>query len=220
MADREWYDQRLLTESRRLYDTIRAWAENRGHGVTIIGGWGVYERVDPVVAQQSRDLDLILHDQDAVDDFGAHLDDWDLTWGHSDKGVPKAVHRRSDDERDILFDVFTARPMARPFGGHAFENVKDPQDQGLHADLAFLLVDKLRTVPLRQGRDVYLKQAKDLVDLYHLVFHNRDRWPPLATRKLTTHSERRAVRRYVRQARRRYPEYAEEFDNLDDWLTD
>lgn len=220
MADREWYHARLLTESRRIYDTIRTWAENRGRGVTIIGGWAVYERVDPVVAQQSRDLDLILHDQDAVDDFGARLDDWDLTWGRSDKGVPKAARRKRDKEREILVDVFTAQPMARPFGGHAFENVKDPKGQGLHADLAFLLVDKLRTVPLRQGRDVYLKQAKDLVDLYHLVFHNRDRWPPLATRKLTTRPERLAARRYVRPARRRYPEYAEEYGDLDDWLTD
>lgn len=56
---------------------MKVWGTRMG-GVTVFGGWAVYEHVDPVRAQRSRDLDLLFHTERRLKDFAAKMPDWSL----------------------------------------------------------------------------------------------------------------------------------------------
>lgn len=73
----EHYDGRTLARTLDLYRATRTWAEER-RDVTIIGGWAVYEMVEEGHAMQSRDVDLVLHSEEALRDLLSLLPKWDL----------------------------------------------------------------------------------------------------------------------------------------------
>lgn len=214
----EFYPPVLLGASRELYRAIRAWAEPTGR-VTLIGGWAVFERVDRVAAMESRDVDLILHDEATLRAFDARLRDWDLQWGTSAKGVPMECHRVGDAKKEILVDVFTPEPLPAFFRGHALDNVKaPPPDGGFLPSVEWLLQDKVATVPLRQGREAYDKKAKDLVDIRNLVFHNSAGTSPMELMRLVPFRLRKQAAQSVPVALAHRPQFENELLEARAWL--
>jgi len=102
----EHYDAETLRISHDLYDKIRDWGQ-RG-GVTLIGAWAVYGHVQELRAQQSRDVDLIIHDVNALMDFDRQLKSWGLTWRVKGRTRFNDCHLIGDDLRNIRVDIFKA----------------------------------------------------------------------------------------------------------------
>lgn len=170
----EFHDADVLTTSRRLYENIRDWA-HRG-GVTLVGGWAIYEQVDPVVAQQSRDIDIIIHNKQTLMDFNNRLHQWNLQWRKKGRNTFNDCHLIDDEPKNIYVDVFKATNFDESLlGGPRVPKasmVKTPPTNEWLPSVAYLVRDKLSTLPLR-NRDREEKQLKDFLDLHNLVFHNR-----------------------------------------------
>lgn len=214
----EFYPEALTARSLELYQQVRGWAEDRG-GITLIGGWAVYELVEPLRAQRSRDLDLVLHTADTLHAFSARLPEWGLTWRSSGRSRFKDCHFRDDEDRRIMVDVFTTRPFAKGlFGRQANTNLKDAAGQGFIPGLDYLLRDKVATVPLRQGRDAERKQLKDCLDIYNLVFYNEEGRLPGELRSVVPLSARRAAKGEADRLIERFPDHREPLAVLVDWL--
>lgn len=97
---REHYDEAALRRARGLYRAVRAWAKERGE-VSVIGGWLVYEHVDPGHAQRSRDVDIALHSEDALQDAMRHLPGWGLVLRRKGRSTFPDAHFK--DEHPLVF---------------------------------------------------------------------------------------------------------------------
>lgn len=216
----EYYPHEILARSRRLYEEIRSWAQPR-IDVTLIGGWAVYELVAEPHGMQSRDVDLIMHDHEALTAFNQMLPEWNLKWRQRGRNRFNDCHEIDDPEKTIVVDVFK---------DHAFEEnlftglrvqrgvlIKSAAGQPFIPSLDYLLHDKLETVPARL-RDVEDKRAKDLLDVHALVFHNREERHPQDLLKVVDGEARRRAAEFVEDAMRFRPQNREEFESVNDWL--
>lgn len=219
----EHYDAETLRVSRRLYEDIRTWGQ--GGGVTLIGGWAVHERVDPLVAQQSRDVDLVIHDETTLLAFDQRLKGWGLQWRRHGRNRFNDCHLIDDESRTIRVDVFKASPFEeRLFKGprmHGAPLVKRIPTTDWLPSVEFLILDKLSTIPLRL-RDRDDKRLKDFIDLHNLAFHNRDGISARTLAEATT-AGRAGVLEFLGDARRhdeatRGSAYAEVLDAVESWL--
>lgn len=107
----EFYDEATLAVSRRLYDAISRWAQPRGD-ITLLGGWAVHELVKPGRAMQSRDIDIIFHDNDALLAFDQAMPAWNLQWRTHGRNRFNDCHLMDDPTRTIVVDVFLDHPFA------------------------------------------------------------------------------------------------------------
>lgn len=211
----EFYAPDVLQESRRMYDGIRQWATH--NEATIIGGWAVFETVQERTRRQSRDIDLVLHTVEACQAFSDVLPTLGLAWGQDQRGRRMECHRRDDDEKGILVDVFTPAQFHSFFKWHSGANIKDPPN-GLIASYPFLLNDKIATVPKRQDRDAGLKKAKDLVDIRDLVYFNRNHVLPAESLKLTDRRARELAAFQYAVALEAAPGFHTELGEAREWL--
>lgn len=215
-----FYNPRLTQLSHQVFRNIENWARNGG-GVTVVGGWAVHELVDSEVAQQSRDVDVVLHTTEDLRFFQEHLPVWNLAWRESTLRDGLGCHHLEDETRSIVVDVFMADPFPSQIEGVPQPPLTKPIQGGRFVPpLEYLLRDKIRTVPLRQGRDAYEKQAKDLVDIHHLVYFNRQGVPPAKLARIATQSEKRQAAQRIRGARKRYPQFEADFAAIERWLLD
>lgn len=215
----EFYAEEQIRKSRALYERIRAWGSARS-GVTLIGGWAVYELVRPGLAQQSRDVDLVLHNEETLLDFDQRLPEWGLQWRRRGRTTFMDCHFIEDPNREIVVDIFTTGP----FGQHFFStlagsNLKDAAGQGFVPTLPYLLLDKVRTVPLRHDRDASRKQLKDLLDVGNLAFRNREGIEPAALAQVVPHAARLKAAGIAKQLRKEFPPFRSQLDEAIDWLS-
>lgn len=187
--------------------------------MTVIGGWAVHELVDPAVAQQSRDVDIVLHSAEDLQFFHEHLPTWKLTWRMSTLRDGLGCYHLEDETKSIVVDVFAADWFQYDIEGvPPAPLIKALDDERFLPSVEYLLADKIRTVPIRQGKGVYEKQAKDLLDIHGLVYSNRKGISPVKLATVATASEMRRASRRVPAARRRYPQFSENFDAIEGWL--
>lgn len=219
----EHYDPGTLRISRDLYGKIRDWG--RRGGVTLIGGWAVYERVKELRGQQSRDVDLIIHDLETLVDFDRRLRPWGLTWRTKGRNRFNDCHLIGDDPANIRVDIFKATNFEdRLFKGPAMRGaklVKPAPTTAWLPSVLYLIQDKLATIPKRR-RDREDKRLKDFIDIYNLAFHNRDGQSARALADATK-SGRAAVGGLLEAAKvhdqgTRRGAYADELEVLETWL--
>lgn len=152
-------------------------------GVTLIGGWAVYMRVKPGQAQQSRDIDLVFHDDDTLRSFSGDLRKWNLQWRTYGRNRFNDCHLIGDDPANVRVDVMKSHDFEdsvfRGRRSRAGNMVKTLPTRAWLPEVHFLVQDKLETVPKRI-RDRDDKGLKDLVDIHNLVFHNKDNIDSLA----------------------------------------
>ena len=216
----EHYDARVLARTKELYQQIRAWAIARGD-VSLIGGWAVYEHVAPGKAKQSRDVDIVLHSEAALNDLVLRIGGWNLAWRPAGRKLrfPDA-HFKDEDPLVFRLDVFTSQSNATwdsLFGRQGAGNIKACPSTYLPS-LEWLISDKLQTVHLRRGADARDKQAKDLIDTHHLVFHNKGNFTPGSLAIHVAEVLRRHAMRHIAEAVATRPEYEEELQQLENWL--
>lgn len=176
MAD-EFYPAESTAFSKRLYQELKDQADELGK-VTILGGWAVYEHVDPVRAQESQDLDLLIHDQATWDEVIPRLVRQGFRWRQLGRRVrdQRLEHR---DHDHVAVDIFYGTDvdndlLRRHFGTRWTANRKDQPFEGFVPPLPRVLQDKIDTLPKRSGQDKELKQLKDVIDIHSLLSHNRE----------------------------------------------
>lgn len=216
----EHYPEEVLRRTRGLYETIRSWAEGRDD-VSIIGGWLVHEHVDPVVAQQSRDVDIVLHSEEAFSDCLVRLPGWGLALRRKSSGslqVFPDAHFMDEDPLVFRLDLLTTQATPkwqRWFGRRGANNIKIVP-RALFPDAGWLVQDKLATVGKRRGPDASDKRAKDLIDVFHVITHNRH---GLLPQDFDVPADmRRAAAAFLTDACATRPEYEEQFEQLRTWL--
>lgn len=216
----EFYAEGTLATSRRLYETIGPWAKHRSD-VTLIGGWAVYELVNPARAMQSRDIDLIFHNQAALLAFDQRLPEWGLAWRTHGRNRFNDCHLADDPEKNIVVDVFLDHPFEqRLFKGRKAAMglaIKSADGNGYLPRLDYMIHDKVTTVPLRQ-RDRVSKQAKDLLDIHALVFHNRAGTPPMELLQSASLAGRRRAAEALPGAMDLRPQNRVELEEVSRWL--
>ncbi len=215
----EFYDAVALRVSKELYEKIRAWALAAG-GVTIIGGWAVYELVEPGYQRQSRDVDIVLHSQAALDSFNSQINGWGLRWRTHGRDTFKECCFIDGPDFPPIVDVFTTDPSIgqRRFQVNAGSNIKEAPGQGLIPTLGFLALDKLRTIPLRSGMEADEKRAKDFLDLHDLVFHNREGRLPADLARPEAKPARASALKFLDEARRMRTVFGRELTDVAKWL--
>lgn len=215
-----FYDPRLTDLAYQVFRNVENWARNGG-GVTVVGGWAVHELVNPEVAQQSRDVDVVLHSTEDLRFFQQHLPAWKLAWRESNLRDGLGCYHLDDETRTIVVDVFTMADSAAQVEGLPQPPLtKSLEDNRFIPPIDFLLRDKIRTVPIRQGQEAYEKQAKDLLDIHHLVYANREGISPAKLSGTATMGEKRQAALRVQSARKRYPEFEDDFAAIQRWLLD
>lgn len=215
----EFYPEDLVQRSQQLYEQVKAWGLEAGE-VTVIGGWAVYEHVEPTRAQRSRDLDLLFHTEQRLKDFAARMPDWGLAWQQDGRRTFKACQLRDKETSEIAVDVFTDGVFWRSlFGRQAAQNVKDAQDQPFVPDLEYLLEDKVRTLPKRLAhRDGERKALKDCLDVRNLVFHNTQGLLPRALAEEILSPHRRKAADVAREVSESYPDFSDDLAEAIRWL--
>ncbi len=216
----EHYDPRILVRTKELYQAIRAWAIARGD-VSLIGGWAVYEYVAAGKAKQSRDVDIVLHSEAALHDLQGMIPKFGLAWRVTGRKMYPDAHFQDEDPLIFRLDVFTSQ--ANPtwdglFGRQGAGNIK-ACPPGYLPSLEWIVSDKLQTVHLRRGADAGDKQAKDIIDTHHLVFHNKANFTPGSLARQVPGPLRRDAIPKIAEAIATRPEYEEELHQLKEWLS-
>jgi hypothetical protein len=216
----EFCPEELVRQSRQLWESVKTWGSARDD-VTALGGWAVYELVDPKMAHQSKDVDLLFHSQSAFDAFRKCMPRWHLTWRGKGRTVFKDCHFKTDPQRRIVVDVFTTDSSigASLFAMQSGTNVKPATYRGFVPDLGFLLRDKIDTIPVRSGwDDPEGKRLKDLLDVRLLVYHNRAGRLASELRDLVPAEARMRAAEFTDGLSDAHPEYREELAQMDRWL--
>lgn len=187
----------------------------------MIGGAAVAESVLLPFRMRTRDIDIVLQSEDALNAFEANFAAWQIKWRRKGRNTFKECRFVDGEAFPPVVDVFTtdAEIGARVFTIHRSENVlPEVQGQAFVPSLAVLLGLKLRALQQRFGPDSEDKQAKDLLDLYHLVFHNQQGLTPLELLDAVPPADRRAAGVLLVAARRPRVEFAEQYAAIGDWL--
>jgi hypothetical protein len=216
----EFYPEELVKRSHELWEAFKTWGSARTD-LTALGGWAVYELVNPTLAHQSKDVDLLFHSQAALDDFRRRMPGWHLAWRRKGRTTFKDCHFKDDPERRIVVDVFTTDSSigASLFSMQKGTNVKTATYQGFLPDLGFLLRDKIDTIPMRSGWDhPQAKRLKDLLDVRLLVYHNRKGRLATELRDLVPVEARKSAAEFTHALSNDHPEYREEIAQVQRWL--
>lgn len=197
MAD-EFHPATTTAVSKRLYQDLKDESESLGK-LTVLGGWAVYEHVHPARAQESQDVDVLIHDQATWDEVVPFFVRRGFRWRPLGRvRDQRLVH---PDHAHVAVDVFYGRDvdndvLRRHFGTRWTANRKDLPYEGFVPSLPVVLRDKIETLPKRAGAEADLKRLKDVLDVHSLLFHNRAGRAPgdlLADVDLAPQAARRAV---------------------------
>lgn len=180
MGPEPFYAADSTAFTKEVYEELKAAAPTLGR-VTLLGGWAVFEHVDPVHAQESQDIDVLVHDDEAWDATVRFFVRRGFRW--RPLGRVRDARLVHPDHGHVGVDVFfgpevDADRLRRHFGTRWNANRKDLPFEGFVPPLSAVVEDKLRTLPRRTGADRRMKQLKDAVDLHALLFHNRAGRPP------------------------------------------
>ncbi len=148
------------------------------------------------------------------------MNEWDLTLRTKGRKRFPDAHFKDEDPLVFRLDLFTAETNGdwlQTFGRHGHRNIKEAP-RNLFPPLDWILQDKLKTVPMREGPDPADKRAKDLIDVYNLVFNNEENRPARQLLQITDAQARKKVRPYLENAVMTRPEYREALETLAEWL--
>lgn len=217
----EHYSAKELGQTKALYEAIKQWATDRGD-VSIIGGWAVYEHVAPRHAMQSRDVDIVLHSEEALQHLNGNLRGLGLEWRVKGRKRFPDAHFLDEDPLTFRLDAFTSKTNPtwdRLFGRYGADNIKSAP-MTLVPSLEWIIQDKLATVRSRRSTDAEDKRAKDLIDTYNLVFHNQTGANPRALRDQVPGHARHDAVKWVDGAIATRPQYRQQLETLTEWLSD
>lgn len=176
----EFYPAAETAITKRMYADLKEQAAaGRVGRITILGGWAVYELVDPLHAYESLDIDVLIRDQESWAPAIGFFLDRGFRW--------RKITERMRDQRlehpaheNVAVDVFYDRrvnseTLRTMFGTRWVPGFKEMADEGFLPSLRTLVEDKMETLPRRMSPDRKEKQFKDALDLHALLFHNKDR---------------------------------------------
>lgn len=114
---------------------------------------------------QSRDVDLVFHDRETLQEFDRRLASWNLQWREHGRNRFNDCHLRDDPRKSTVVDAWKAsgfeEAVFRGVRGRRGVAIKAVPGRSLLPGLPWLLQDKVETVP-RRVRDRVDKQTKDL----------------------------------------------------------
>lgn len=216
----EYYPAEILAQSRKLYERIKSWATDRTD-VTLVGGWAVYELVAEPYGMLSRDVDLIMHDQEALTAFSQMLPGWNLRWRTKGRNRFNDCQEIDDPQKTIVVDVFKDHAFDENlFTGIRVQRgvlIKSAAGQPFIPSLDYVLRDKIETIPVRV-QDVADKRAKDLLDVHALIFHNRERRGPRDLLNAVGTEARRRAAELVPDALEYRRQNRQELEDVREWL--
>lgn len=213
-----YYPAALTARSKTLYETLRAWAEPRGD-VTIIGGWAVVALVAAEAIVPSRDVDLVFRTKQALADFQQQAPIWTLEPSLDQQDNRIVYAYKQDPTGTTVVDIFTTDDWGRAFfPKNTNVLTKELPFAGLLPPVAWLVKEKLSTIPNRTGTGALDKQEKDILDLHRLVFHNRDAIPPLELLADAPRALRREALARLPRCIDNHPEFAADFRKIGEWL--
>lgn len=180
---REFYIAASTAVAKRVYESLKANASDLGR-VSVIGGWAVFELVEPQVAMESRDVDILIHDDQAWVPTISHITRQDFAWSKRGRMRDRRLVLRGSerDEDAPAVDVFYTSAvdhgrLQRLFGMGWVDNMKDLPYSGFVPTVEVMVADKLATLPRRPASDPKRKRLKDALDVHALLFHNRQGIP-------------------------------------------
>lgn len=216
----EWYPVDRTDQTTALYEKVKVWAARR-NDVTIIGGLAVWELVTPQVRMRSRDIDIVLHTQQALQAFQTQFPAWGIKWRRKGRTTYKECIFIDAPPGPPVIDVFTTDADI----GHSLFTMNRSDNvlpslagQGFLPRLTTLLSLKIRAIPDRSGADAEDKRAKDLLDVHRIVFHNLAGVPPQDLLVAAGLADREKAASNVPAAKKRMPAYAREYDEVRAWL--
>lgn len=169
--------------TKKLYGELKAAAPSLGR-VNVLGGWAVHELVEPAVAMESLDVDILIHDTATWTPTIRFIRGHGLAWRKLGRTFDRRLvlpGRQGEDGPAV--DVFYTGEVSHDILQHLFgqgwtANLKEMPFTGFVPGLRAMVADKVATLPLRPANDPKRKRLKDALDLHALLFHNRSRAPP------------------------------------------
>jgi hypothetical protein len=179
---REFYLAASTALTKKFYADLQAAGPRLGK-VSAIGGWAVYELVEPRFAMESLDVDILIHDTATWTPTIRFIRDQGFVW----RKVGRSFDRRlvlpgHENDDGPAVDVFYSNAVDQDllqnlFGVSWTANMKEMPYTGFVPALPALVADKVATLPRRPPHDPKRKRLKDALDLHALLFHNLARAP-------------------------------------------
>lgn len=212
-----FYPKDVTRFSRDVLEGLHRIAQETG-GVSLLGGWAVFELVDPAHGQESQDIDVVIHTREAWTKVVAFLEGKGYSWRIiRSRDGPERDHRMIHEfHKDMAVDVFCGRELPdeipqKHFATRWVATRKDIPDTGFATSLDAILLDKLETLPKRTDP---AKALKDALDVRLLLFHNREGRAAGDLLAPPAVAAARTALPHIRRLRDAYPSYAEALDEL------
>lgn len=173
---RPYYPKDVTKFSRHVKDGLRA-IDDKHHGISLLGGWAVYELVEPEQAMESQDIDILVHNQAAWEEAIPFLEKngYSWRWITTKDGQLRDHCLKHEFHEGMVADIFYANKIGDEFVRKLFSTAwmagfKDHPYEGFVPSAPTTLYDKLETLPKRQDP---AKALKDALDARALLLHNR-----------------------------------------------
>lgn len=151
--------------------------DNQVHGISLLGGWAVYELVKPEHAMESQDIDILVHHQVAWNEAIPFLEHSGYRW----RWITNADGQQRDHclehefHERMVADVFYSDKIGDDFVRKLFSTgwmtgFKSHPYEGFVPSVETTLFDKLETLPKRLDPS---KALKDALDARALLLYNR-----------------------------------------------
>lgn len=213
---RAYYPRDVTAFSRHVKEGLRAIDDNV-RGISLLGGWAVYELVQPEHAMESQDVDILVHHQAAWHEAIAFLEKSGYSW----RWITNADGQQRDHcmeheyHERMIADVFYANAIGDDFVRRLFSTgwtsgFKDHPYEGFVPSVQTTLHDKLETLPKRQDPN---KALKDALDARALLLHNRQGISPQGLLPRVASAARAAMPR-IKNLRESPGAFATELDDL------
>lgn len=172
-----YYSPDVTRFSREVMDGIRQ-IHDETRAISLLGGWAVYHLVDPNYANESQDIDVLIHAPAALDKLVPFLLSKKYAWRWIRSGEARSRDNCFTHEyhKDMLVDAYFSGAFGddavrKLFATRWVHAIKDHPYEGFVPSARTTLKDKLETLPKRTDKS---KAVKDAIDAHALLFHNRD----------------------------------------------
>lgn len=173
---RAYYPKDVTKFSRHVKDGLKA-IDQKLRGISLLGGWAVYELVEPEHAMESQDIDILVHNQASWNEAIPFLEQngYSWRWITTKDGQLRDHCMEHEFHEQMVADIFYANNIGDDFVRKLFSTAwmtgfKDHPYEGFVPSVKTTLYDKLETLPKRANRE---KALKDALDARALLLHNR-----------------------------------------------
>ncbi len=169
-----FYDPDVTRFSRTTLEGLRRCNDGR-NGISLLGGWAVYELVEEGMGHESQDIDLLFHNRAAFEAGVAWLQENGYGWRMFGRSRDNCMVHPTHEHMvvDLFFGPDFGDASIRSLFGTRWMHVMKPrlQYEGFVPSVQATLADKLSTLPRRSR---FEKAPKDAIDAGLLLFHNRE----------------------------------------------